>query len=233
MWTIYLNAEELPVFEDISIVQETIADPGLDAELVATHPHMLEDVLDDIERIGQAVDREQKTVELRTSLERRIKAVRERIGDAEDRPSMTVLDWFDPLMISGHWVPELVQIAGGKSRLSNPGERSKPIEWSSLQSADPDIIVTAPCGFALERTSANIDGLYQSRWLGIAQTVKQKQAYAIDGNHYLNRPGPRLVDTLEFLASILHTGYFPDPPADAVSRVDSLLQSAKQADSGS
>jgi iron complex transport system substrate-binding protein len=203
---------------DESVVRETVVDVGLDAEIVATHPHSLADVLEDVERIGRAIDREDEAAALVERLRTRIDRVRERTASGET-PTVTVLDWLDPVMVSGHWVPELVELAGGSSRLAAPGEHSGPIEWTTLREADPAVLVAAPCGFSLERTLDTLCDLADRPGFADLRAVRNGRAYAMDGGQYLNRPGPRLVDTLEYLAAVLHPDRFADPPADAVRRL--------------
>jgi iron complex transport system substrate-binding protein len=200
---------------DESVVRETVADVGLDAEIVATHPHSLADMLGDVERIGEAIDREAEATALVERLRGRIDRVRERTADGET-PTATVLDWLDPVMVSGHWVPELVELAGGAFRLAEPGERSGPVEWAALRGADPAVFVAAPCGFSIDRTLDTLDDLVDRPGFADLQAVRDGRAYAMDGNHYLNRPGPRLVDTLEYLAAVLHPDRFETPPTDVV-----------------
>jgi iron complex transport system substrate-binding protein len=206
---------------DESVVRDAVDGVGLDAELVATHPHSLGDVLDDVERIGRALDRAEPAARLRAALEARVEAVRERVVDA-GRPTATVLDWLDPVMVAGHWVPELVDLAGGEYRLGTVGERSGPVEWARLRAADPEVLVAAPCGFTLEQTAANLTDLTGREGWHDLRAARTRRAYALDGDAYVNRPGPRLVDTLEHLAAVLHPDRFETPPADAVRPVEGL-----------
>ena len=200
---------------DEAVVRETVADLGLDADLVATHPHSLDDVLDDVERIGRAIGRESAAQRLIGDLRDRTDRIRERV-DGTDTLTVTVLDWLDPVMVSGHWMPELVEIAGGEFRLAEPGERSGPIEWQTLREADPDVLVAAPCGFSLDRTSESLPDLTAREGWSELRAVREGRTYMMDGNHYVNRPGPRLVDTLEHRAAVLHPERFDEPPAEVV-----------------
>jgi iron complex transport system substrate-binding protein len=200
---------------DEAVVRETIAELGLDAEIVATHPHSLADVFDDVERIGRALDRTDEAAALVSSLRWRVDAVADSV-DGADAPTVTVLDWLDPVMVGGHWVPELVALAGGEFVLADPGERSGPVRWSTLRDADPAVLVAAPCGFTLDRTFETLADLTDRPGFDELRAVRDGRAYAMDGHHYLNRPGPRLVDTLEHLAAVVHPDRFDDPPADAV-----------------
>lgn len=203
---------------DESVVRDTVAELALDAEIVTSHPHTLDDVFDDLERLGAALGREETATELRAELAERVERVRERVTEADETPTVTVLDWLEPPMVSGHWVPELVEIAGGEFLLAEPGERSGPVEWARLREADPDVLVAAPCGFDVERTVAELPALADREGFASLSAVRSDRVAVLDGNHYVNRPGPRLVETLEYLASVLHPEPFPEPPADAVRR---------------
>jgi iron complex transport system substrate-binding protein len=209
---------------DESVVRSTVADLDVDAELVATHPHTLSDVFDDIERLGAALDERDRAARLRAELEARVQRVRERAAAAADRPRVLVLDWLDPAMVSGHWVPELVEIAGGDPVLAAPGERSGPVRWDRVRGADPEVLVAAPCGFSLEQTTADVDALTEREGFDSLSAVRENRVYALDGNHYVNRPGPRLVETLEHLAGVIHPELFAEPPADAVRPLDALRE---------
>ena len=204
---------------DETVVRETVAELPIDAELVATHPHTLADVFDDIERLGAALGREARAAELRAELEDRVAAVRETVAAAAGRPRVAVLDWLDPVMVAGHWAPELVEIAGGEPVIAEPSERSGPIRFDRLRAADPEVVVAAPCGFAVDRTLADADALTDRPGFDDLAAAPDR-VYVVDGNHYLNRPGPRLLDTLEYLAAVIHPDLFPEPPAEAVRRLE-------------
>ena len=201
---------------DESVVRDTLADVGLDATLVATHPHTLADVFDDIERIGAAIDRADEAARLVDDLQARVEQVETRVAGV-DRPTVTVFDWLDPVMVSGHWVPELVDLAGGEFRLGDVGEHSGPVEWEAVREVDPDVLVAAPCGFSVERTLDSIDDLTARPGWDDLTAVAHGRASVLDGHHYVNRPGPRLVETLEAIAGLLHPDRV-DPPADAMAR---------------
>ena len=212
---------------DEAVVRETIADLGLDAELVATHPRTLEDVFDDLERLGRVVGKADEAAGLRADLEARVESVRERVAEAPTRPSVVVLDWLDPAMVGGHWVPELIEMAGGDPLLAEAGRPSGPVEWDAVREADPDVLVAAPCGFPLAQTAANAADLTERPGWSDLTAVRESRVYAVDGNHYVNRPGPRLVETLELFAAMLHPEAFGD--ATDVDPVRSLAELAASA----
>jgi len=204
---------------DRVLVRDAVADLGLDCGLLTTDPHSLADVFDDIERLGAALSREDRAAELLETLRARVERVRERVPDAP-RPRVAVLDWTDPVMTAGHWVPELVRSAGGDYGLA--AETSVPREWSEIREYDPDRLVVAPCGFDLERTAATLDDLTRREGWTDLTAVREGRAYAVDGNQYLNRPGPRLVDSLELLAGLLHPDVFESPSSDAARPLGAL-----------
>ena len=201
---------------DSVLVREAVAELGLDCEVLTTDPHSLEDVFEDVRRIGRATDREDRATEAVAALRERVERVRDRTADlaADERPRVAVLDWTDPVMTAGHWVPELVEWAGGAYGLANPGVASRPREWAEIRGYDPEALVVAPCGFDLEQTFENLDDLDGREGWDDLTAVREGRAYAVDGHHYLNRPGPRLVDSLEHLAGLLHPDRFEAPPAD-------------------
>jgi len=195
---------------------------GLDAAVLTTDPHSLADVLADVERIGDALGRSERALELVADLESRIGAV-ERQAAGADRPDVAVLDWTDPVMVAGHWIPGMVDLAGGTYGLAERGARSRPREWAEVREYDPDVLVVAPCGFGIEQTVDNIADLTDREGWDDLTAVRNDEVYVMDGHHYVNRPGPRLVDTLEHLAGILHPERFDAPPPDAVQPLAVLV----------
>ena len=196
---------------DTVVVEEAIAELGLDCELLTTDPHSLGDIFEDIERIGAALGREERAESLLADLRGRIEAVERRVSDTDDRPEVAILDWLDPAMVAGHWVPELVDLAGGRYGLADPGDASTPREWAEIRDYDPDVLVAAPCGFELEQTFENLTDLTDRPGFSDLRAVESNRAYAMDGHHLMNRPGPRVVDTLETLAALLHPEAFEAP----------------------
>ena len=201
---------------DSVLVREAVDELGLDCEVLTTDPHSLEDVFEDVRRIGRALDRADRAERVVADLRERVERVRERTADltAEQRPRVAVLDWTDPVMTAGHWVPQLVEWAGGEYGLGERGAASRPREWAEIREYDPEVLVVAPCGFELDQTAENIADLTEREGWADLTAVGEGRAYAVDGHHYLNRPGPRLVDSLEHLAGLVHPDRFDAPPAD-------------------
>jgi len=204
---------------DTLLVEEAITEAGVDAEVLTTDVHSLDDLYSDIERFGAVFDREERAADLVADLRERVAAVRGRTDEipTESRPNVAVFDWLDPVMVAGHWMPELVEAAGGTYPMADAGDRSTPREWASVREADPDTVVAAPCGFGLDQTLDTADELTGRPGFDDLTAVRSGRVYAMDGHHFVNRPGPRLVDTLEHLAGLLHPDLFDSPP-ESVAR---------------
>jgi len=202
---------------DEVLVRDAVADLGLDCEVVTTDPHSLSDVFDDIEQIGRALDREARATDLVAELRERVATIEERASEAtNDRgpQRVAVFDWTDPVMVAGHWVPGMIERLGGEYGLREPGAASRPFEWSEVREYDPEIAVVAPCGFGLDQTFENLDDLVDRAGWGELAAVEADRTYAVDGHHLVNRPGPRLVETMAALAWCLYPDTFEAPPAD-------------------
>jgi iron complex transport system substrate-binding protein len=118
------------------------------------------------------------------------------------------------VMVAGHWVPEMVEMAGGSYGLADHGGRSRPREWAAIREYDPEVLVVAPCGFDLDQTMENLTDLTDREGWNEVTAVREGRAYALDGHQYVNRPGPRLVESLEHLAVLMNPDVFDAPPAD-------------------
>ncbi|MFB6140422.1 MAG: ABC transporter substrate-binding protein [Halosimplex sp.] len=201
---------------DTLLVEDALAAAGVDAEVVTSDVHSLADLYADVERLGDVFGREERAAELVADLRERVDAVRSRTASlvADERPSVAVLDWLDPVMVAGHWMPELVEAAGGTYPLADTGDRSTPREWDEIRAADPDALVAAPCGFGLDQTLDTREDLTDRPGFEDLTAVQSGRVCAVDGHRYVNRPGPRLVDTLEYLARLLHPERFDAPPGD-------------------
>ncbi|WP_440763365.1 cobalamin-binding protein [Natronorubrum sp. DTA7] len=201
---------------DEVVIANAVNKIDADPEIITTDPHSVADVLEDLERIGRATGREDRAREVRADLESRIDAVRNRTADleADTRPRVAIFDWTDPVMIAGHWTADLVQWAGGEYGLADSGARSRPREWNQIREYDPELIVVSPCGFGLAQTAENARDLTEREGWEDLTAVREGRVWAMDGHHYLNRPGPRLVDTLESLAPIVKPELFDEgtPP---------------------
>ncbi|MDZ7689457.1 MAG: ABC transporter substrate-binding protein [Halobacteriales archaeon] len=197
-------------------VREAVESIDASPCVVSLHSHTLDGVLDDVLTVGEAVERDQAAREAVENLRERLETLRERTANLRDERTV-VLDWLDPPMVAVHWVPELVDVAGGTYPLAETGDASTPREWDEIVSVEPETLVAAPCGFELGQTVRNFDEIAEREgWRGLP-AVERGRAYAADGHNYFNRPGPRLVDTAEILACALHPEEFGAPPSDAMA----------------
>lgn len=188
-------------------------------EILALHPHTLGDVSEDIRRLGSRTQRASDAARLIKQLRDRLQRVRQRVGDAP-RPRVVCLEWLDPPMATGHWVPEMVEAAGGIEVLGEAGARSRRIAWHELIDAAPEVVVMMPCGFSVERTLRELDVVRHAPGWADLPAVRGAGVYAVDASAYFTRPGPRLVDGVEILATLLH----PERMAASPAERDRLLQ---------
>ncbi|MDL5362146.1 ABC transporter substrate-binding protein [Halalkalicoccus sp. NIPERK01] len=203
---------------DTVLVREAIEQLGLDCDVLTTDPHGLEDVFSDVERISRALGREERAGDLVAECRARVERVRERVPHGR-RPRVLDIDWMDPVMVGGHWVPELVEYAGGEYGLVEAGEASTPVEFERVLEYDPEALVVAPCGFRIEQTTETVGDLVNRAGWSNLTAVREGRVFVLDGSAHLNRPSHRLVDSLEALAGVLHPERFDAPPTDAVRRL--------------
>jgi len=176
--------------------------------IVSLEPFALADVWRDVETVAAALGAPERGAELTARLRRRVEAIVERARAIRDRPSVAVIEWIDPLMAGGNWMPELVTMAGGVNLFGEAGQHSPWMTLEELARRDPDWVVVIPCGFDIERTRADMPLLAaQPVWQRLP-AVRDGHVVLGDGNQYFNRPGPRLVESLEILAEILHPRIF-------------------------
>lgn len=177
-----------------SIVDRAARRLANDPRVVSLEPSSLEDVYANIITLGALTRHESEAQALVASLRERERTARSRVADLPKR-RVLVLEWTDPPMSGGHWTPGLVEAAGGMPVLGNPGQNSRVLAWDEIREANPDEVIVAPCGFDLERTRAAVNEVPQ---------LAHYSVRLVDGNAYVNRPGPRLVDTIEIFAQLLH-----------------------------
>lgn len=179
---------------------------GSRPQVVSLVPNCLNDVLGDVRRVAEALDLVEQGELLTARLERNFEHLTRQgvLPNDHDRPSVVCLEWFEPLMTAGNWVPELVEIAGGRNLLSRAGQHSPWLEWHELIAADPDVLVLMPCGWSIPRARAESPPLISHPdWLRL-KAVRAGRVFVVDGHHYFNRPGPRLVDSAAILVELLH-----------------------------
>ncbi len=181
--------------------------------IVSLDPHRLREVLDDVERVGKACGAEGAAKSLVEELRERIQRVAFLTSRIHERPATACLEWLDPLFAAGHWVPEMVDLAGGVDALVKPGERSRRVEPRDVVLAAPKIAVLMPCGFHMDRARQEAGRLTAQPWWRDLPAARANRVWVVDGSSYFNRPGPRLVDGLEILAHVLHPETFPRVPS--------------------
>lgn len=172
-------------------------------QIISLQPDTISDVWADIQRVGETLNVDWQPIV--SSLQERVKICQAQCQNIQSQPpKVACIEWTDPLMLAGNWIPELVEMAGGKPIGGVTGQHSPRISWDELVAADPDTIIFMPCGFDLDRTRIEAQPLTQHpQWQQLA-AVKQNRVYITDGNAYFNRPGPRLVESLEILTEILN-----------------------------
>jgi iron complex transport system substrate-binding protein len=178
-------------------------------KVVNLEPSSLADIFSDIERVAAAIGQVDRGQTLVASLEQRVDSVRSRAAKATTRPRCCHLEWVDPLFCSGHWTPELMEIAGATDPLGRKGLPSIRVAWERLLEAQPEILVVACCGYAAARAVQDLEILKRQPGWNTLPAVSRRQVYAVDGSAYFSRPGPRIVDSLEMLAQIVHPELFP------------------------
>ncbi len=177
--------------------------------VVNLEPTSLADIFDDIRRVAETCDVPERAEKLIANLSERVENVRERSARIPDRPWCFVMEWVDPPFCSGHWGPELVEIAGGYDSLGRKHHPSAQIEWEQVLDARPDIIVLALCGYDIDRARRDYALLRRFPGFGSIPAAERGQVYVVNASAYFARPGPRIVDSLEILAGILHQEEFP------------------------
>lgn len=177
--------------------------------VLSLEPTTLDGILAGIEQVAEAADVAARGTAVVTALRRRIEAVAQASGGAAARPRVLAVEWLDPLFTAGHWVPEMIRLAGGQDTVGVPGKPSAEIAWSRVIDADPEIIVLMPCGFSLGQT---VDEIVKVRFVEEWQRRtggKRPGIYAVNGSAYFNRPGPRIVDGLQMLLEIIQPTLAP------------------------
>jgi iron complex transport system substrate-binding protein len=172
--------------------------------VLTLNPGTVHDVIDDVVRIGDAANRSAEGHRLATHLRDRLEAVHTRVQGISHRPRVVCIEWLSPLYVSGHWVPEMVQLAGGQDVLAQPGSPSRVVTWDELLAAAPDILIVMPCGFSVERTHTELFQMLQQPGQWRLSPALAEHTYLVDASSYFSRPGPRLIDGIELLAAILH-----------------------------
>jgi iron complex transport system substrate-binding protein len=189
-------------------VEEAVCRLSDSARVVSLEPNQLADVWADIQRVASALGEPSRGERLLKTLQDRIQAIASQTALLKGRPRVACIEWIEPLMAAGNWMPELVDLAGGQNLFGVAGQHSPWMSWDDLRAANPDILVLLPCGFDIARTCQDMHFLTTRPDWDELSAVQSGRVYLTDGNQFFNRPGPRLVESLEILAEIFHPDMF-------------------------
>ena len=179
---------------------------GYTPDTLVLDPHTVEDVVQNIVDVAKSVGKDDEGLQIKSSLQNRIEHVASTKKDKN--PNVICMEWLDPFYIDGHWVPQMVQIAGGTNGISNTGERSRKIEFSQITQLDPDILILLPCGFTLDRVISEYVSLRRNEDWNSLRAVKNDMVFAVDAMSYFSRPSPRVITGIEILAKIFNPKAF-------------------------
>ncbi len=177
-------------------------------KIVSLEPNCLEDIWSDIDRVATALGAKQKGIALVNAYKARISDIQDSAAKVSSRQTVACIEWIEPLMAAGNWMPELIEMAGGVNLYGEAGKHSPWMTWEQVENDDPDFIVVTPCGFDIKRTLEEMHLLSDKPSYKSLKAVKSDRVYVADGNQYFNRPGPRAVESLEILAEILYPTEF-------------------------
>ncbi len=181
---------------------------GLQPKVVSLAPYSLAEVFSDMQRVAAALDAPERGDKLVHDLQMRCAEIREVASNLKNNPTVACIEWIEPMMAAGNWMPQLVEMASGKNLFGKAGEHSPWMKFEDLAAADPEVIVIAPCGFGIPRASEELHLLQkQDGWKQI-RAVRDGRVFLADGNQYFNRPGPRIVESLQILAELIHPDTF-------------------------
>ena len=177
-------------------------------QIVSLEPNQLSDIWKDFINISEALGVKEQGHELVSLLKQRMNKIAQKTINFPQKPTVVCIEWIEPLMSAGNWMPELIEMGGGINLFGVAGEQSPWMTWEQLLEANPDVILVMPCGFNLARSKTEMSSLSHKLEWSQLNAVQNQQVYLTDGNQYFNRPGPRLVESLEIIAEILHPAHF-------------------------
>ena len=176
-------------------------------ELYSMDPHNLQEIIQSVTKLGQILNKEKKSVEIVNSLERRIQHIQN--SEKKPMPKVLAIEWIEPFFTAGHWIPQMIEFAGGINLISKSGEHSRRMDMDEVVNSEPDIIILMPCGFDTDRTVQEYESILHNNpaWNSL-QAVKNNQIYAVDANSFFSKPSIRTIDGLEILAKIIQPEKF-------------------------
>ena len=187
-----------------AVCQLTTSNPVI----VSLEPNALADIWSDIMKVATALGAPERGGQLIAHLQQRMKDITERVSKLQPRPTVACIEWIDPLMAAGNWMPELVEMAGGVNLFGEAGKHSPWMTWGEVVAKNPDVIVVTPCGFDIERTKQEMHLLSSKAEWNELKAVASARIFVADGNQFFNRPGPRVVESLEIMAELVHPDAF-------------------------
>jgi iron complex transport system substrate-binding protein len=205
---------------DTGQVRDALSDIGLaeTTKVLSLEPTTLEEIFVSIEAVGKLLDREKEAKELTESLRARVETVKK---TALRLPTIRVLalEWFDPPFGGGHWVPEMVELAGGTNLLTEEGKPSRTASWRDIRDATPEVVVFMPCGYYLDEAEEEGARLFLNPEFADTPAAREENVFAVDATSYFSRPGPRIVDGLDIMAWAIHPDAYAEPPPDTIVRI--------------
>ena len=179
---------------------------GLSSRVISVEPNSVEDIFNDILTIAEILNVRKKGKELVELIKAKIDS-KEKIVYQKSSPSVAAIEWIDPLMAAGNWVPQLIRVAGGKNLFGEAGKHSPWMKYNDLVEQDPEIIIVMPCGYDIKKSLIEIKTLERKKGWGSLKAVRNRNVYITDGNQFFNRPGPRIIESLEILLEIIHSDF--------------------------
>jgi iron complex transport system substrate-binding protein len=198
-------------------VQQVVEQRGLGAQVLSLDAHTVQDILDSIIQVGAATGAEGQAADVVAALQERIDVVRSAVQH-QARPRVLAIEWLDPPFAPGHWVPEMIDMAGGENLLGTAGAHSTQTSWDALQQLDPDVLVIMPCGYDLDATRRDAAAAADKLQSVAPRAIDAGRAYIVDGSAYFNRSGPRFVTGIEILAGLLHPAAYPAPDGQTAAQ---------------
>ena len=184
---------------------------GSNTKIISLRPQRLKDIWEDVRNVAQELEAVPAYEVFKSDVDRRIEYISKKIaGNSSAKQSVLTIEWFGPVMIGGLWIPEMIEIAGGSYLLATSGKRALTVNQENLADINPDVVIVKPCGFKLEQTLQELEMLNQNVPLENWKAYQNNSVFIADGNAYFNRPGPRILDSLEILSYCLHPEIFPE-----------------------
>lgn len=198
-------------------VHDAVEQAGIDARILSLDAHTMEEILESMLQVGRAAGAEEAAEREVASRRERLRAA-SRAVEGADRPRVLALEWLDPPFAPGHWVPEMVRLAGGQNLLGEEGAPSRQVDWEQVEGMDPDVLVIMPCGYDLPAARRDADAFTDRLEAVAPRAIRDGRAYAVDASAYFNRSGPRVVRGVEILTGLLHPDRMPEPEPPEAGR---------------